>query len=56
MAAVQSDIEPAIRQWIAGLSLGTPQRIGTIEVIPLVRRDASRDSDLVAHEALATGS
>jgi hypothetical protein len=53
MTAVQTDFEPAVRQWMAGLSLGTPQRIGTIDLIPLVRAEASGEADLLAHEALA---
>jgi hypothetical protein len=57
MTAVQTDFEPAVRQWMAGLTLGTPQRIGTIELIPLVRAEASEaEADLLAHEALATGA
>lgn len=56
MPAVQTDFEPAVRQWMAGLSLGTPQRIGTIDLIPLVRAEASGEADLLAHEALAAGA
>ena len=57
MTAVQVDFEPAVRQWMAGLSLGTPQRIGTIDLIPLVRAEASEgEADLLAHEAVAAGA
>ncbi len=57
MTAVQTDFEPAVRQWMAGLSLGQPQRIGTIDLIPVVRTEATAgEADLLAHEALAAGA
>jgi len=56
MTVAPTDFEPALRHWITGLSLGAPQRMGAIEVIALVRSNAARASDLLAHEALATGA
>lgn len=56
MTVAPTDFEPALRHWITGLSLGAPQRMGAIEVIALVRKDAAGASDLLAHEALATGA
>jgi len=56
MTVAPTDFEPALRHWITGLSLGAPQRMGAIEVIALVRNDAAGASDLLAHEALATGA
>ena len=56
MTAAQTGFEPAVRQWMAGLSLGTPQRIGTLDVIPLLRACVTGDADLLAHEALADGT
>jgi ARG and Rhodanese-Phosphatase-superfamily-associated Protein domain len=56
MTAVQTHFEPAVRQWMAGLTLGTRQRIGTIDLIPLVRAGTSGEADLLAHEALAAGA
>src|SRR5258706_265495 len=56
MAVAPTDFEPALRHWITGLSLGAPQRMGAIEMMALVRKDAAGASDLLAHEALATGA
>jgi hypothetical protein len=41
---------------MAALSLGTPQRIGALDVIPLLRAGTSAEADLLAHEALANGA
>jgi hypothetical protein len=56
MTAVQTHFEPAVRQWMAGLTLGTLQRIATIDLIPLVRAGTPGEADLLAHEALAAGA
>jgi ARG/rhodanese/phosphatase superfamily protein len=48
------EFEPALREWMAGLSLGPAARIGMIEVLPLVRVGESGLADLLAHEALAS--
>jgi hypothetical protein len=44
MTAVPTDLEPAIRDWIAGLGLGMTQRVGTIDLIPLVHARASGEA------------
>ena len=58
MPAGQTGFESAVREWMAGLSLGAPRRIGTLDVIPLLRADisAEQEADLLAHEALADGA
>jgi ARG/rhodanese/phosphatase superfamily protein len=56
MTAVDTGFESAVRHWMAGLSLGGPQRIGALDLVPLVRAETSGDADLLAHEALAAGA
>ncbi|HEY3120024.1 MAG TPA: DUF6569 family protein, partial [Vicinamibacteria bacterium] len=44
-----------MRAWIAALTLGTPQRLGQLDVFPLIHPDSAGEPALLGHEAVATG-
>lgn len=49
------DFEQPLRAWLRSLRPAAAQRVGVIDVIPLVHPSAVGSSDLLGHEALATG-